>query len=292
MSWATTDSAVSRTTSARRVAFQGERGAFGEEAIVSLFGDAVVFVPRPTFRSLFAAIDEGAADLLLAPVENSLVGSVQQTHDLLLESSLHITREAIIPIRHCLIGCRGSALEAIETVESHPVALAQCERFFAEHPPIRPIAAPDTAGSVAEIVRRGDPTRAAIAGQLAAQIYGGQILRRHLEDHAENYTRFLLLAASPAGDGAVEADKLSVVVRLASRPGTLQSALEPFARRGLDLLRIETRPVKGEAWAYHFFLDFQTSPAGAEAALAELRERTTSLRLLGAYASARTLPAG
>src|SRR5712691_7968015 len=145
-----------------RVAFQGERGAFSEEAAVKLLGEEIQLVPRPTFESLFAAIDERVADYVLAPVENSLAGSVHRSYDLLLESSLHIMGEVIIPIGHHLIGCSGASFDAIRIVESHPVALAQCEHFFAAHPTLRRIATEDTAGSVARVVTQGDRTRAAI----------------------------------------------------------------------------------------------------------------------------------
>ncbi|PYS81668.1 MAG: prephenate dehydratase [Acidobacteria bacterium] len=278
-----------RTPAPPRVAFQGERGAFSEEAAVRLLGERVALVPRPTFESLFAAVAEGAADFALAPVENSLAGSVQRSYDLLLETSLHIAAEVVISIQHYLIGCPGSSLGSIRTVESHPVALAQCERFFAEHPEIRRVATEDTAGSVAQVVKRGDPTRAAIAGRRAAEIYGGTILRERLEDHGENYTRFVLLTPSPATpDGA---DKLSLVLKLPHRPGALHHALEPFARRQIDLLKIEGRPVKGEPWEYYIFLDLSASlnDRGAADALEELRGRTASVRVLGCYPSARSI---
>ena len=276
-----------RSGAARRVAFQGERGAFSEEAAVRLLGEEIELVPRPTFEALFASIDEGAADCALAPVENTLAGSVHRSYDLLLDSALRIAAEVVIPIRHFLIGCPGSTLERVATVESHPVALAQCERFFAEHPHVRRVVAEDTAGSVAAVVGRGDPTRAAIAGKRAADIYGGHVLREGLEDHRENYTRFVLL--TPSDEVAGGADKLSLVVKLPHRPGALHHALEPFARRRLDLLKIESRPLRGQPWEYHFYLDLKASLADAEAAaaLAELNERAVSVRVLGCYPSAR-----
>jgi prephenate dehydratase len=270
-----------------RVAFQGERGAFSEEAAVKLLGGGATLVPRPTFESLFAATAEGAADLALAPVENTLAGSVHRVYDLLLDSPLHMTAEVVIPIRHFLIGLPGSRAEDIKTVESHPVALAQCERFFASRPDIRRVAADDTAGSVAAVLRRGDPACAAVAGRRAAEIYGGQILRESLEDHRENYTRFVLLSPEPSdGRGA---DKLSLVLKLAHRPGALHHALEPFARRRLDLLKIESRPLRGQPWEYHFYLDLRAPAGDSEpaAALDELRERAASVRVLGHYRSAR-----
>lgn len=269
-----------------RVAFQGERGAFSEEAAVKLLGDEAKLVPRPTFESLFAAVGEGAADLALAPVENTLAGSVHRVYDLLLDSPLHMTAEVVIPIRHFLIGLPGATAADVKTVESHPVALAQCERFFALRPDIRRVAADDTAGSVAAVLRRGDASCAAVAGRRAAEIYGGHILCEGLEDHRENYTRFVLLSPEPADEK--DADKLSLVLKLAHQPGALHHALEPFARRRLDLLKIESRPLRGQPWEYHFYLDLRAAPRDPEtaAALAELRERVASLRVLGHYASA------
>jgi len=269
-----------------RIAFQGERGAFSEEAAVKLLGEHIQLVPRPTFESLFAAIDEKAADYLLAPLENSLAGSVHRSYDLLLESSLHISGEVVIPIRHFLIGCSGSSFDAIKTVESHPVALAQCERFFAAHPEFQRIATEDTAGSVARVVKQGDRTRAAIAGLRAAKLYGGVVLREHLEDHPENYTRFVLLTSTTSISPG--ADKLSLVFKLPHQGGALYHALEPFARRGLDLVKIESRPIKGRPWEYHFYLDLQASTNDADVikALAELDGRAIELRVLGCYQAA------
>lgn len=270
-----------------RVAFQGERGAFSEEAAVKLLGEGVSLVPRPTFESLFAAIDEGAADRLLVPIENSLAGSVHRCYDLLLGSSLHIEAEVVIPITHNLIACPGASFEQIQTVESHPVALAQCQKFFAAHPQLKRIATEDTAGSVREIIKLNDASRAAIAGRRAAEIYGGWVLREHLEDHSENYTRFILL--SPHDVVEERADKLSLLLRLAHRPGALSRSLEPFARRGIDLLKIESRPVVGQPWQYLFYLDLKASTNEEEVSLAlsELRASAEEVRVLGCYPSAQ-----
>lgn len=261
-------------------------------AAVQLLGEEIRLVPRPTFESLFAAIPEGASEYALAPIENSLAGSIHASYDLLLESSLAIVGEVVIPIRHCLIGCAGASFEAVRTVASHPVALAQCGRFFAAHPQLRPVVAEDTAGSVAQIIKRGDESSAAIAGSRAAQIYGGQILLEHLEDHPENYTRFVLLA--PAAQESEEADKLSLILKLSHKPGALHLALEPFARRQVDLLKIESRPIKGRPWEYHFYLDLQasTKDPGVRQALAELSERAAEVRLLGCYLSAEAARRG
>ena len=271
-----------------RVAFQGERGAFSEEAAIKLLGENIALVPRLTFEAAFRAIFEGLADYILAPIENSLAGSVHRSFDLLVDSNLNIIGEEIIPIAHNLIGPPGARFDAVRVVESHPVALAQCEHFFSEHPRIKRIATEDTAGSVREVVRVGDLTRAAIAGRRAADIYGGVILREHLEDNTENYTRFWLL--SPSQAQPPDADKLSLFFQLDHRPGALLRALEPFARRGINLLKIESRPVHGKPWQYRFYLDLQTARSNPEAgaALEELEREVVDLRILGSYAAAKT----
>ncbi|HTU32809.1 MAG TPA: prephenate dehydratase [Candidatus Acidoferrum sp.] len=269
-----------------RIAFQGERGAFSEEAAVQLLGEGITLVPRGSFEATFNAIDAGAADYILAPIENSLAGSVHRSFDLLVESRLTIIAEVTIPIVHHLIGLPGASLERITTVQSHPVALAQCERFFINHPRLKRIAAEDTGGSVREVMHAGDSSRAAVAGRRAAAIYSGSILREHLEDDPENYTRFLLL--SPGATIVANADKLSLVFQLDHRPGALYHALEPFAKRGINMMKIESRPVHGLPWQYRFYLDLQT-PAGlaaAEPALDELRRLVVGLRILGSYPSA------
>jgi len=176
-----------------RVAFQGEHGAFSEEAAIKLLGPEIELVPRATFADLFSSLGEGLADFALAPVENSLIGSIEAAVALLQKSSLVNAAEVVLRIRQQLIGCPGAVIEEIEAVESHPAALAQCKRFFAEHPSIEPIEAEDTAGSVARIIKNGDSKRAAIAGRRAAALYGGYIIKENLEDHANNYTRFVLL---------------------------------------------------------------------------------------------------
>lgn len=277
-----------------RVAFQGERGAFSEEAAVKLLGEEITLVPRPTFEAAFSAIRDGVADFILAPIENSLAGSVHRSFDLLVDSGLNILAEVVIPIAHNLIVAPGGSFDDVRVVESHPVALAQCEQFFAANPRLKRIATEDTAGSVREIVRAKDFTRAAIAGSRAARIYGGVIVGEHLEDNGENYTRFLLLSSSaeqPQSNSQQEPDKLSLVFQLDHRPGALYHALEPFARRSLNLMKIESRPVHGRPWQYRFYLDLQASRRDPDvnAALGELEKLVVDLRILGSYpAAART----
>ena len=272
---------------APRVAFQGERGAFSEEAAVKLLGEEIELVPRPTFEALFASIQDGLADTILAPIENSLAGSVHRSYDLLIASGLHIQAEVVIPIAHNLIGVPGAKFECVTQVSSHPVALAQCERFFASYPSIKRVAADDTAGSVRDVMQAGDSTKAAIASGRAAAVYGAAILKEHLEDHPENYTRFLLLA--PSAEVPEKADKLSLVLHLAHRPGSLCQALNAFARRELNLLKIESRPIAGTPWSYCFYLDLQASlkDPNTIVALEELRRFTDSVKILGCCPQAK-----
>jgi prephenate dehydratase len=278
-----------------RIAFQGERGAFSEEAALKLLGADVTLVPCSTFDATFSAIRNQAADYVLAPMENSLAGSVHRSFDLLVESGLRIVGEVIIPIVHNLIGLPGASLGRIASVESHPVALAQCEQFFIVHPRLKRIPAEDTAGSVREVMQVADPTRAAIASKRAAELYGAVILQEHLEDDRENYTRFFLLAPSAAQPQVFPAaDKISLVFQLAHKPGALHHALEPFARRNINMMKIESRPVHGRPWQYRFYLDLQAAASDPEfaAALAELAQQAVELKVLGSYKSAETAPAG
>ncbi|MFN2532825.1 MAG: prephenate dehydratase domain-containing protein [Pyrinomonadaceae bacterium] len=178
----------------RRVAFQGERGAFSEEAALKLLGPDVELVPTRTFQDLFAAISNGSADLVLAPVHNTIAGDVRETVDVLHAGFLIVLDEIAIRIKQHLIALRGIDFDAISTAQSHPVALAQCAEFFSQHPEIQLVKADDTAGSVAEIVKNNDRHRAAVAGRRAAEIYGGNILRENIQDRTDNYTRFVLLS--------------------------------------------------------------------------------------------------
>jgi prephenate dehydratase len=271
-----------------RVAFQGEAGAFSEAAALQLLGATITTVPRETFDSAFSAIAEGAADALLAPIENTLAGSVVRVYDLLLESTLVITAETILPIEHHLIGFSGVSPDQIRSVASHPMALAQCERFFKSHPNVRRIPAEDTAGSVRQVMEGGDRLAAAIAGSRAAEYYGATILAGNIQDNVENFTRFVLLR--PGGTASPDARKMSLAMRLSHRPGALLSSLEPFARHGVNLLKIESRPIHGRPWEYQFFLDVESeSLEGLEAALAAARAATSELRVLGLYVAARAV---
>jgi prephenate dehydratase len=272
-----------------RVAFQGESGAFSEAAAIQLLGSAITTVPRATFEAAFTAIAEGTADAVLAPVENSLAGSVVRVFDLLMESRLTIVAETILPIEMQLIAAPGASLGDIRSVSSHPMALAQCERFFAAHPEWKRVPAEDTAGSVREALSSGNKSHAAIAGRRAAEHYHGVILAESIQDNAENFTRFVLLV--PENEAALwlssDSRKVSLAMRLAHRPGALLASLEPFAKHGVNLLKIESRPIHGRPWEYQFFIDVEaTDVARLDQALNEARGATSELRVLGRYIAA------
>ena len=268
-----------------RVAIQGERGAFSHEAARSALGDDIEIVACETFDALFAAAVEGRADRALVPIENSLHGSIHENYDRLSARELHIVGEVKLRVRQCLIARPGSEIANLRRVASHPVALAQCRRFFTEHPQIEAVMAYDTAGSVRDLLREGPATSAAIGSALAAQLYGGQILLEGIEDDPQNYTRFLVLSREK---GPLEtATKTSLVFTLRNEPGILHRAIGAFALRGVDLAKIESRPLRGRPWEYLFYLDVLGDPRGATGeALGELRGMAASLRILGSYPDA------
>jgi prephenate dehydratase len=264
------------------VAIQGEAGSFSHAAALAAIGRDLVLVPCSAFEDLFRAVETGNAARGVVPIENSLAGSVHENYDLLGARALHVVGETQVRVRHCLIARPGTRLGDVRRVASHPVALAQCRRFFAAHAGIIPVPAYDTAGSVRDLMAGRLEADAAIASSLAAQLYGATVLQEHLEDHAENYTRFLVVAREPAP--AERAHKTSLVVTLPNVPGSLYRALGAFAARGLDLTKLESRPIPGRPWEYAFYLDVLGDPRGeVAAALAELRGFARELRVLGAY---------
>jgi prephenate dehydratase len=238
---------------------------------------------------VLAKVVAGEVDAAVLPIENSLHGSVAEHYDLLLELPVRIELESLLRIRHNVIAMPGVKLEEVRRVMSHPVALSQCRRYLAAHPEIEVVPFYDTAGSVKHLMAVGLRDVAGIAPELAARVYGGEVLVGGVEDHAENYTRFHLLRREDArGDGSVAyADKMSLAFAIEHRPGTLVAALERLARAGVNLTKIESRPVPGSPWEYVFYVDvrFDTT-AKADAALAALREHCRMVKVLGRYRAA------
>ncbi len=269
-----------------RVAFQGRRGAFSETAVRRLFPAGAIPVECRDFETLFSAIGENRADYIVAPLENTLAGTVYQCYDLLYDAGLSIIDETVLQISHCLIAVPQAKLEDVREVESHPVALAQCERFFANYPHIMRKVADDTAGSVQAVINAGDRSRAAIAGSEAAELYGGSILLEHIEDFRNNFTRFALL--SPAVKIHADNTTSTIALTLPNRPGSLYHALAPFANSQIDLLSLVSRPIKGTPWQYRFFLDVAASRQKLEACVAgPLHAMNAELRYLGSCNTSR-----
>jgi prephenate dehydratase len=273
-----------------KIAFQGERGAFSEDAARQLLGTNIQTVACRTFEEMFAAVSSGAVDAAAAPIENSLAGSVHKNYDLLMEHDLTIIGETNVRIILHLIAPRGVSLSQLLRVHSHPVALAQCERFLRANPQLEVCPAYDTAGSVKMIVDGNTGEDAAIAGATAAAVYSADIVAESIEDNPQNFTRFLLLCRPDRATGiktTVKTDqrKTSIVFRVANKPGGLFRSLAAFALRDIDLTKIESRPIEGRPWEYSFYLDLigdQNEPH-VERALANLAELAESVRVLGSY---------
>jgi prephenate dehydratase len=271
-----------------KVAIQGELGSNSHMAAREMLGE-VEIVPCAVSAEVLARVVSGEADGAVLPIENSLHGSVAEHYDLLLEHPVRIVRESLLRIRHNLIAMPGVRLEDIRQVISHPVALSQCRRFLRLHPEFRVVSFYDTAGSVKHLMTEELRDVAGVAPKLAAQQYGADVLVAGIEDHAENYTRFHLVtqeAVSVAADEAVP-DKMSLAFAIDHRPGTLVTALERLAAAGVNLTKIESRPVLGSPWEYVFYVDVRFGRAEmAGEALGALREHCRMVKELGRYRAA------
>jgi len=279
------DAAVALTA-----AFQGERGAFSEDAARQLLGANVSTIPCRSFEEMFDAVTSRSVDCAVVPIENSLAGSVHKNYDLLVSHDLTIIGETNVRIIHHLIAPTGMSQEDVKRVHSHPVALAQCEKFLRANPQIEVVPAYDTAGSVKMVVESGSREDAAIAGATAAQVYGAQIVAESIEDNPQNFTRFLLLAQPDRASeiktvSAGKQRKTSIMFRVSNKPGALFRSLAAFALRDIDLNKIESRPIEGRPWEYSFYLDFigDRSEQHVIRALSNLEELAEKVRVLGSY---------
>ncbi len=267
------------------VAFQGELGAFSQQASYKIFGPAVRPFPCVSFDDVFEAVARKKADLAVIPIENSLAGSIHQNFDLLSRYSLEAIGETYVRIEHNLIAHPGATLSQVTQIYSHPVALAQCQRMLRKLKKVEKVSFYDTAGSVKHIKEQGLCQAAAIASADAARIYGMKILARRIEDDPENFTRFLALARR--GGFAHGGNKTSIVFGLKNEPGALFRALSVFALRNIDLTKIESRPIHGKPWEYLFYLDLQSDirDSACSNALRHLQEMTLYFKVLGSYRS-------
>jgi chorismate mutase / prephenate dehydratase len=268
------------------VAFQGEPGAYSEQAAIRFFGPSTKGVPRETLDGAFEAVQNGEAPFAIVPVENSLEGSITRAYDLLLDSPLMICGEIELRISHCLIAMEHATIDTIKYVYSHPQALGQ-SRNFLSHLKAEIVPASDTAGSVKMIKEQGKLDSAAVASARAAELYGMQILAKEIEDNPHNFTRFFVLSkedSPPTGN-----DKTSIVFTLKHKPGALYDCLREFAERKINLTKLESRPTRHQVWEYNFYMDFSghREEKSIMEALKALEEHAVFVKILGSYPKAR-----
>lgn len=276
---------------ALKVAIQGELGSNSHMATVEMLGNQndLEIIPCTVSAQVLAKLVAGEVDMAVLPIENSLHGSVAEHYDLLLELPVRIDGESLLRIRHNVIAMPGVKLKDVRKVMSHPVALSQCRRFLAWHFEFEVVPFYDTAGSVKHLMAAGLEDVAGIAPELAATVYGAEVLVAGVEDHAENYTRFHLLRREDASgaESVAHTNKMSLAFAIDHRPGTLVAALQRLADAGVNLTKIESRPVMGSPWEYVFYVDVRFDTAEkAEAALAAMRGHCRMVKVLGRYRAA------
>ena len=273
-----------------KIAIQWEPGSFSHEAatkFATLAQESARIVPFSLSAEVFSALVRNDVDAACIPIENSLAGSVSEHFDLMLSHNVAILRETRLRIRHNLIAISGAALNQIDRVFSHPVALAQCRKFLSDHPKMESFAFYDTAGSVKQLVELRDRHAAAIASAEAASYYGAQILVAGIEDNPENFTRFFFLRRAAEVEPNPYANKMSLAFTVENRVGTLVAALSELAKEGTNLTKIESRPVHGRPWEYVFYVDCQlNTPEDGARAIDALRPHCSMVKELGRYEEA------
>lgn len=268
-----------------RVAFQGEPGAFSEDAIHALWGPLAEPVPMPTFADVTDAAEAGDVDFGLLPVESTLVGDVGSAYDLLtLHDCLLIAAEVVLPVRLAVLGLPGSSIARLRSVASHPLILEHCVYFLERHRGIRAEPAADTAGAAREVAERGDPTCGAVGSRRAAEHYGLEILADGIEDRPDSQFRFLAVAREPAPLSEAATARTAVCCVFPDAAGSLVKGLQPIADASFRITHLAARPTR-EPWSYRFFLEFEhpAFDARATAALDQLRHASLEYRLLGTY---------
>ncbi len=267
-----------------RVAFQGEHGAYSEEAIRQRFGNEAETLPCEAFEHIFAAVERNEAQFGAVPVENSLAGSINKAYDLLLEHDLKVHGEILLRVRHNLLALPGEA-EQVRQVRSHPQALAQCEKFLNRHG-YKAIPWYDTAGSAKELAEHPEPGIGVIASKLAAQTYGLEVVQEGIEDLVFNYTRFFIVGKGEAARS--DPAKTSLIFATPHSPGALYGCLGEFATRSINLVKLESRPRRNRPWQYVFYLDFEGhwQDECCSQALLGLLNRAAFVKLLGSFPAA------
>lgn len=277
----------------KKIAFQGRRGAYSESAAYHLFGNDIEVVPMDTFEQIFQGIETGAVDGGAIPIENSTAGSIYDNYDLLYKWRHPIVGEVKLQISHSLCALPGTKLEDIKEVLSHPQGLAQCSRFFGRNPQIKSTAFYDTAGSAEEVAKRGDKTIGAIASAYAGKFYGLDILAEGIENlPGVNFTRFYAIqkTANPLPETGTIKTTLLFMLSDSGKSGALHAALGCFAKRDLNLTRIESRPHPDRPWEYIFHLSFEGSPKNPAVieALEELQTYCDFVYRLGSFREGTT----
>lgn len=268
----------------KKIFFQGEHGAYSEEAAFEFFGNSILCEPRKTFEDVFQSVRKEKNSFGIIPIENTLAGSLYINYDLLLKFDLKIVGELNKRISHHLIGLKNSKMNEIRKIYSHPIAIQQCQKFIRSRKKIEIIETYDTAGSVMMIKNAGLIDCAAIASQSSAKIYGVKILEKNIGDFKQNFTRFLILSNHKM-DKSKGSSKTSIVFSLKNEPGILFKVLSVFALRGIDLTKIESRPLREKPFEYYFYLDFIGSieDENCKRALNHLKEVVDYLKVLGSY---------
>ena len=269
-----------------KVAFQGVRGAYSEDACYAYFGKEIDAMPFPSFAEAFEAAEKDTASYAVVPVENSYEGSITQVNDLLLDNDLLISGEVVLRIRHCLLALPGTKIESIRRIYSHPQALGQCNKYLAQHPQWQLIPSYDTAGSAAIVKQNCRDDEAAIASARAAEVYGLEILKEGIESDPQNFTRFFVIEKHPKKN--TDSNKTSMVFAAKNTPGALFSCLKEFAERGINLTKLESRPRRNKPWMYVFYVDIEGNldDSNINSAIGALLKTAAFVKVLGTYKKA------
>ena len=268
---------------APRVLYQGEAGAYAEEAAVDFFGEDCHRRNVPAWEDIFLALKAGDADYGVLPIENSSTGSINQVYDLLSKYGAYIVGEQTVRVNHCLLAPKGASLDSIREVWSHEQGLLQCEDFLKAHPAWEPHTAANTAAAAKYVAENGNTAMAAIGSRRCAALYGLDLLAEGINFNTENYTRFVVVA--PIMELREGKDKISAIFTLSHESGTLYRILTVFAAAGLNMVKLESRPIPGRSWEYRFFVDFtgDLTAEGMEGVLRELSQSSETFRVLGNY---------
>lgn len=268
-----------------KIAIQGDAGSFHHQAVTQHFDTSAIVVPCQSFGDVFGAMNRFEVDTALVAIENSLYGSINEVYDLIESHRYPITGEVYLRVEQQLIGLPGASLQNLSTVYSHPVALAQCEQYLdVNHPDIEKVSYHDTAAAVEFIKNQQRTDFAAIASQLAADLHGLEILDAHIEDNKANYTRFVVLSRTEAAPHN-ENNKTSLVLETNHQPGALARILSIFADNGVNMTKLQSRPIVGKVWKYRFYVDIEVAGPSLHNLLKTIKDTDTKVTILGEYTS-------